>query len=90
MQSEPSVTAEPSTPRRAMCYGRRPRRGVRAPHRPWHRVVGAPEPYIVAGNELPLAEGMAFSVEPGISFSRASGSAASRTSSSSRPTGRNR
>jgi Xaa-Pro aminopeptidase len=24
------------------------------------------EPYIVAGNELPLAEGMAFSVEPGI------------------------
>ncbi len=26
------------------------------------------EPYIVAGNELPLAEGMAFSVEPGIYF----------------------
>ena len=24
------------------------------------------EPYIVAGNDLPLAEGMAFSVEPGI------------------------
>jgi Xaa-Pro aminopeptidase len=26
------------------------------------------EPYIVAGNDLPLAEGMAFSVEPGIYF----------------------
>jgi Xaa-Pro aminopeptidase len=26
------------------------------------------EPYIVAGNELPLVEGMAFSVEPGIYF----------------------
>jgi D-alanyl-D-alanine dipeptidase len=26
------------------------------------------EPYIVAGNQLPLAEGMAFSVEPGIYF----------------------
>jgi Xaa-Pro aminopeptidase len=26
------------------------------------------EPYIVAGNELPLQEGMAFSVEPGIYF----------------------
>lgn len=26
------------------------------------------EPYIVAGNELPLAEGMAFSIEPGIYF----------------------
>ena len=24
------------------------------------------EPYIVAGNDLPLAEGMAFSIEPGI------------------------
>jgi Xaa-Pro aminopeptidase len=24
------------------------------------------EPYIVAGNDLPLTEGMAFSVEPGI------------------------
>ncbi len=26
------------------------------------------EPYIVAGNDLPLAEGMAFSIEPGIYF----------------------
>ena len=26
------------------------------------------EPYIVAGNDLPLQEGMAFSVEPGIYF----------------------
>jgi Xaa-Pro aminopeptidase len=26
------------------------------------------EPYVVAGNDLPLAEGMAFSVEPGIYF----------------------
>ena len=26
------------------------------------------EPYIVAGNDLPLVEGMAFSVEPGIYF----------------------
>jgi Xaa-Pro aminopeptidase len=26
------------------------------------------EPYIVAGNALPLQEGMAFSVEPGIYF----------------------
>ena len=26
------------------------------------------EPYIVAGNDLPLEEGMAFSVEPGIYF----------------------
>ncbi len=26
------------------------------------------EPYIIAGNELPLAEGMAFSIEPGIYF----------------------
>ena len=26
------------------------------------------EPYIVAGNDLPLGEGMAFSVEPGIYF----------------------
>jgi Xaa-Pro aminopeptidase len=26
------------------------------------------EPYIVAGNDLPLAAGMAFSIEPGIYF----------------------
>ena len=26
------------------------------------------EPYIVAGNDLPLTEGMAFSIEPGIYF----------------------
>jgi Xaa-Pro aminopeptidase len=30
--------------------------------------MSSKEPYIVAGNDLPLAEGMAFSVEPGIYF----------------------
>jgi Xaa-Pro aminopeptidase len=37
-------------------------------HRTGHGIglEGHEEPYIVAGNRLPLAEGMAFSVEPGI------------------------
>lgn len=40
------------------------------------------EPYIVAGNQLPLATGMAFSVEPGVYFPGRWGRA-SKTSSSS-------
>src|SRR6202007_1528559 len=39
-------------------------------HRPGHGIGLSvhEEPYIVAGNDLPLEEGMAFSVEPGIYF----------------------
>ncbi|WP_414119802.1 M24 family metallopeptidase [Corynebacterium nuruki] len=37
-------------------------------HRTGHAIglSGHEEPFIIAGNELPLAEGMAFSIEPGI------------------------
>ena len=45
----------------------RPR--VRAPHGSRHRSGGHEDPYIVAGNALPLAPGHAFSVEPGIYLS---------------------
>jgi Xaa-Pro aminopeptidase len=39
-------------------------------HRTGHGIglEGHEDPYLVAGNDLPLAEGMAFSVEPGIYF----------------------
>ena len=42
--------------------------GAAFPHRTGHGIGldGHEEPYLVAGNDLPLAPGMAFSIEPGI------------------------
>ena len=75
----PSVTAEVDAAARRMCWRRRglPTHFV---HRTGHgiglSVHGNP---IVAGNSLPLAEGMAFSIEPA-STCRADGVRGSKTS----------
>ena len=65
----PGLPRNRSTRSRATCWPR-PASPSAFVHRTGHGIGLSvhEEPYIVAGNDLPLAEGMAFSVEPGIYF----------------------
>ena len=69
MPLDPGSPVPPWTPRRAP--GSRPKGyGEAFFHRTGHGIglEGHEDPYLVAGNDLPLRPGMAFSVEPGIYF----------------------